>query len=98
MNRRNVVGAIGAMVVGVGAGASAAEEGGSKSIAERLQGRRVRIYPQDLTTFILGTVDRVEGTLIYLKDVKFPITEHPRDALIDASAVRLITVLETDAK
>lgn len=98
MNRRNVAGAIGAMVVGLGTVASAAEEKSPKSIAERLQGRRVRIYPHDLATFILGTVDRVEGTLIYLKDVKFPITENPRDALIDTSAVRLITLLETDGK
>jgi hypothetical protein len=101
MNRRNLLGVMGASMaatVAMGATDVIAQQQKDQSISDRLHGRRIRVYPESLEAFFLGTVDRVEGSLIYLKDVKVPITEPVRDALVDTRAVRLITILGTDEK
>ncbi len=101
MNRRAAFGIIGTTVAGVTAGVTShavAQDKTPQSIADRIVGRRVRVYPDTINNFFLGTVDRVEGSLIYLKDVRVPITEPAHDALIDTRSVRLITVLEKSDK
>ncbi len=101
MNRRNVLGVIGFSMVGAAAlapAATSAQEPENQTISKRLLGRRIRVYPDSLEHFFLGTVDHVEGPMIYLKDVKLPITEPAREALIDTRSVRLITLLNKDEK
>lgn len=101
MNRRALLGALGVSVGGAiltAKNKTSAQETTPQPIAERLVGRRIRVYTNTLDSFFLGTVDKVEGSLIYLKDVRVPLTEPARDALIDTRSVRLITILSNNDK
>lgn len=94
MDRRLAVGMLGAATLGaLSSGDARAEAVESNPVAAKLTGRRVVVFSEGSN--FQATVEFVDGSLLWLKDVRMAAGPKAKEAVVDISACQLI-MLEDD--